>query len=51
MQTEATVPTVAKTSDQIPTVKTQKPANNGDQSSTSQESAPTFRIIPPSKKP
>ena len=53
-QPETTVSTKAvttKTPEQIPTVKTQKAANTGEQSSTSQESVPTFRIIPPSKKP
>ncbi len=52
--TEAVVSTATAPSsspEQIPTVKTAKPVATGEQSSTSQESVPTFRIIPPSKKP
>lgn len=53
-QPEATVSTSAnpsKTPETIPTVKTQKTSDHGEQSSTSAESVPTFRIIPPPKKP
>ncbi|MEO6995376.1 MAG: D-alanyl-D-alanine carboxypeptidase family protein [Lacunisphaera sp.] len=43
---------VASTSPaEIPTVKTDKAPASSEQSSTSPESVPTFRIIPPSKKP
>ncbi len=37
--------------DEIATVKTDKAAPASEQSSTTQESMPTFRIIPPPKKP
>ena len=39
------------TLEEIPTVKTQKAPAAVEQSSTTQESVPTFRIIPPQKKP
>lgn len=38
-------------SDEIVTIKTEKAATTSEQSSTTQESMPTFRIIPPPKKP
>lgn len=51
-RTETTVSTnPSKNPEQMPTVKTQKAPNPGEQSSTSQETVPTFRIIPPTKKP
>jgi D-alanyl-D-alanine carboxypeptidase (penicillin-binding protein 5/6) len=37
--------------EEVPTVKTEKAASAGEQSSTAPEPALTFRVIPPSKKP
>jgi len=50
-KTITTTSTPVKATEQIPTVKTEKSTGAGEQSSTSPESVPTFRIIPPSKKP
>lgn len=47
----ASVKTQLNPPEEIPTVKTQKVSAPVEQSSTSKESIPTFRIIPPAKKP